>query len=177
MNQRIALKLCMFVILWSGAGALQAAPEYRIKAALLYNLARMVEWPNETIQSAKEPFPICFIGEEPFGDALDALREKDVRNRPLAFHKDIAPGQAESCAILFISPSEDGRLEEILQQTATLPVLTVGDVAGFAERGVIVNMQRDEKKVKLEINMKAAERAGLTISPTLLELATKVEGK
>jgi len=151
-----------------------AAPEYRIKAAFLYNLARMVEWPNENILTAKEPFAICFLGAEPFGDALDGMSEKQVRNRPIVLHKDIVLGQVKQCAMLFISASENGRLEEILKELKGLPLLTVADEEGFAARGVIANMLRDDKKVRLEVNTRVAKEAGLNISPTLLELAVKV---
>ncbi len=165
--------VCLFFTLFSGA--LQAAPEYRIKAAFLYNLARMVEWPNENILTAKKPFVICFIGEEPFGDALDLIDDKQVRNRDIEFHKEVAVGQAEHCAMLFISASEDERLEEILGEIRTSPILTVADTPGFAERGVIVNLLREEKKVKLWINTQAAKLASLELSPTLIELATLVK--
>jgi hypothetical protein len=166
----------LLVFLGSG-GIASAAPEYRIKAAFLYNLARMVEWPNENVLTAKEPFVICFIGEEPFGEALDALNDKQVRNRPISLRKDIGVNQAGQCAMLFISPSEDFHLEEIVDETEGLPLLTVGDVEGFAARGVMINLLRDEKKIKLEVNLPATEKAGLILSPTLLELAVPVEQK
>lgn len=155
----------------------EAAPEYRLKAAFLYNIARLVEWPQESVATATQPFPICFMGEDVFGDALDSLKEKQVRNRPVQLQKNVSLAQVEQCYILFISNSEKDRLEEILRALKKKPVLTVGDSEGFAERGTVVNMLRDDKKVRLEINSQAAKRANLNVSPTLFELSTPVEDK
>jgi hypothetical protein len=168
---RLALGLLLLCV-FSQA---QAAPEYRIKAAILYNLMRMVEWPNEGVQTAGKPLQICFIGEEPFGDALDLIRAKQVRNRPLEFTKNIALGQAEQCDLLFISASEHERLNEIIQAVHQLPLLTVSDSEGFAERGVVINLMKEEKKIRMELNATVAESAQLAISPTLKKLAVKVE--
>ena len=159
----------------AAAGQAQAASEYHVKAAILYNLARMVEWPNADLSTANLPFPICFLGDEPFGDALEFIRDKKLQNRPLEFRKGIAVAQADKCSMLYISASEDARLTEILKQVGTLPLLTVSDNEGFAQRGVIVNLIREEKKVRMEINLKAADRAKLTLSPALLKLAESVE--
>lgn len=155
----------------------QAASEYHVKAAIMYNLARMVEWPNTNLATASKPFPICFLGDEPFGDALDFIRSKKIQNRPLEFHKEIQLDEAEKCAILYISASEEHHLEEVLRQVGNLPLLTVSDHEGFAERGVVVNLMRGKKKVRMELNAKAAERANLAVSPALKKLAVGVEDK
>ena len=51
----------------------------------------------------------------------------------------------------------------------------MGDTAGFARRGVTVNLLLAQGSVKMEINHKAAEQAGLEISSKMLGLATIVE--
>jgi hypothetical protein len=165
---------CFFAFCLSlAAGELHAAPEYGIKTAIMYNLMRLVEWPTQTQNSVQ----VCFIGAEPFADALNLIRDKQVRNRPLEFVKDIRLEQAENCAVLFIAASESERLEEILTAVNHLPLLTVADSEGFAERGVITNLIREDNKIRVHLNLKAAERAHLGISQTLLELAQEVEDK
>lgn len=153
----------------------QAASEYHVKAAILYNLMRMMEWPGEGVQTVGKPMRVCILGEDPFGDALDLIRAKKVRNRPLEFIKNIALGQAENCELLFISRSEQDRLEEILEAVHALPLLTVSDQEGFAQAGGITNLMQEEKKIRVQLNPAAAERAKMTVSPTLLKLAKVVE--
>ncbi|HKS38026.1 MAG TPA: YfiR family protein, partial [Verrucomicrobiae bacterium] len=47
---------------------------------------------------------------------------------------------------------------------------TVGDVAQFARRGGVINLTMEGNKVHFEINLDAANRAGLRISAQLLKL-------
>jgi hypothetical protein len=49
-------------------------------------------------------------------------------------------------------------------------VLTVGDTAGFAERGVLINLQRQDSRLGFEINLAQARRSGLRFSSKLLKL-------
>jgi len=54
-------------------------------------------------------------------------------------------------------------------------VLIVGDMEGFARSGGIINLVMTEGKVHFEINVSAAERAGLKISSKMLKLAQIVK--
>jgi len=49
--------------------------------------------------------------------------------------------------------------------------MTVGEVEDFARDGGVINFVLRENKVRFEINVSAAERAGLKISSKLLKLA------
>ena len=73
--------------------------------------------------------------------------------------------------MLFIGSSEKDRLERLVQAVGGLGILTIGDTEGFARQGVMVNFYMENKKVRFEINPKAAGRAGLKISSNLLRIA------
>ena len=64
------------------------------------------------------------------------------------------------CHILFVSRSEKKNLSEILIKIKDLPILTVADMKKFCQSGGIVNFITVKKKVRLEINVDAANRAG-----------------
>jgi hypothetical protein len=55
-------------------------------------------------------------------------------------------------------------------------MLTVGEAAGFAQEGGMIGFCLEEKKVRFEINVGAAEKARLKISAKLLALAKTVLG-
>jgi hypothetical protein len=55
-------------------------------------------------------------------------------------------------------------------------VLTVGDHDDFATTGGVIHFTRENYRVRFEINVRAAERAGLRISSKLLQLARIVGG-
>ncbi len=76
----------------------------------------------------------------------------------------------EPCQILFVSPSEDKRLAQILRRLRGASVLTVGETRDFAVRGGVIGLLVSEGRVRFEINVAAAERASLRVSSKLLRL-------
>ena len=51
------------------------------------------------------------------------------------------------------------------------PVLTVGEHVQFSRLGGVIAFIRDGNRVRFEINLDAADRAGLQVSSKLLRLA------
>ncbi len=161
--------------LWPACG--QAAPvgEYEIKAAFLYNFAKFVEWPKCTDCKADRPFVIGILGDDPFGADMALLVGKQVKERPLRVVRAATLDELGGCDVLFISNSIKDKLAGILKKLGSKPVLTVGDTAGFAQAGVMINLYQIGNKIRFEINSRAAEKAGLKISSHLLRLARIVE--
>ncbi len=148
--------------------------EYRVKAAYLYNFLKFVDWPPEKGAEAS-PYIIGVIGEDPFGKELVSIGEKTVKGRPLKIKYFKGVEDLETCHILFICASEKERIEIILKRLNDMPVLTVGDVADFAQRGGMINLVKSGKTVRFEINRDAAEKTGLKISSKLLKLAVIIK--
>jgi hypothetical protein len=157
------------------AVAAEAAREYELKAAFLYNLARFVEWPARGV-TTPGVLTLCVLGDSPFGGDLDPIVGKAVGRATLRV-RATAIDSAAGCQILFVSSSETPRLEQDLARLRGRPILTVGDTAGFAERGAVVNFYFDQARVRFEINIDAAQRSGLTVSSQLLRLARIVHDR
>ncbi len=157
-----------------GAAALPApaANEYEVKAAVLYNLGKFVDWPSEWTNG---PLCIGIVGQDPFGQALDEVaRGKPINGREVVI-KRFKPGEDFiGCHIVFIGSSEKSRLRSILSRFGTRPVLTVGDMPGFCDEGGIVSLELVDNKVRLTINRDVAEKARLHLSSKLLSLARSV---
>jgi hypothetical protein len=148
--------------------------EYLIKAALLFNFAKFAQWPAAAFSSDSSPLRVCVIGENPFGSALTSLEGKTAFDRPLAVVRITMVEDATTCQILFVSASEQGRLDKILDAVSALPVLTVADMDQFTGSGGIVALEKANNQARLEINVEAAEKAGLSLSSKLLRLADTV---
>ncbi len=58
-----------------------------------------------------------------------------------------------------------------MQLVKGLPILTVGETPGFAERGGMIRFTLEDNRVRFEINVEAAREADLNISSRLLTLA------
>lgn len=154
-----------------------SAQEYQIKAAFLYNFAKFIEWPQAAFAPNDAGLNLCLLGEDPFGAALKSIRGKTVRGKELVIKQFAAAENLEKCHILFISVSEKKRLPQIFNALKNSPVLTVGDMAQFAQAGGIINFIIVENKVRFEINVGAAQQANLKISSDLLRLARIVKDR
>jgi hypothetical protein len=154
------------------------ASEAQVKAIFLFNFARYVDWPAAAFPDAAAPITIGVIGTDPFGYNLpNTIEGKTVNGRSFAIKHLAADSDLGGCQILFISHSEALRMGGILTKAGALPVLTVGEDESFARNGGIINFALKNGKVRLEIDLAAARKAGLNISSKLLAVADVVKGK
>jgi len=151
--------------------------EYELKAAVLYKLLKFVDWPETAFDNNGDILHICVLGKDPFGEMLDYYSGKILNGRKLEINRitRIHANAGAGCHILFISTSEKKRLAAILKQIKTAPILSIGDTEGFAQQGGIINLVLKERRIAFEINVKAAEHAGLKINAKLLRLATIID--
>jgi hypothetical protein len=146
------------------------APEPQVKAAFLYNFTKLVTWPTNAFPAATSPIIIGILGKDPIGPALDAmLRDKTVQGRPVVAVRFRSVEEIQTCHVLFIGDLDRRRLNRVCEELAGRPILTVGDGAGFVERGMIALVKSDGT-INLRINLEAAQRAGLGLSSRLLRL-------
>ena len=158
-------------------GRAQAPPtEYEVKAVFLFNFSQFVDWPEAAFADGRAPLVIGVLGSDPFGATLDEIvRGEMVNGRPLAVRRYQSPDQVDTCHILFIDRSQDSRLDTIVAALKGHSVLTVGDFEGFTRRGGMIRFVTVGNKIRLRINLGAAQEAKLTISSKLLRPAKIVE--
>lgn len=160
---------------WAVLGTAAAAwaqdlPEYRLKAAFLYNFAAFTEWPSDVGGSIN----LCIYGTDPFGAEIDPLNGKKVGERTLAVQRRATAESLKGCQIVFITATASGQLPRVLEVLRGQPVLTVADVPGAMHQGVMLNMAVAQGRITFEANLVAARSAGLNLSSKLLRLATEV---
>lgn len=156
----------------SRAQAPAAPTEYQVKAVFLFNFSQFVDWPVSSFDDDRSPLVIGVLGGDPFGATLDEIvRGETVNGRQLVVRRYRSVEEIEDCHILFIDRSQDERLETVLAALKGRNVLTVGDFSGFAERGGIIRFITVDNKIRLRVNLAAAQDANLTISSKLLRPA------
>jgi hypothetical protein len=152
------------------------AGEYELKAAILYNLTRFVEWPPAAYSNPQAPTVLCILGRDPFGESLSSMVSKQNSNgRPVQIRHIPNDKEVGGCHVLYISSSERKQIAQILSTAARSNILTVGEIAQFAARGGMVQFGLEDKEVRFDVNLDAALRAGLKISSRLLVLARVVK--
>jgi hypothetical protein len=153
--------------------------EYAIKAAYLYNFAKYVEWPVEAFANGSSPFVIGVLGKDPFGVNLDEIANtKKLEGRKIEIKRFASMNEYSPCHILFVPAAADAKLKETAAKKADNSMtLLVGEEAGFAEKGAVVNFFMESNRIRFEINPATAKRDKLKISSKLLSLAKIVEEK
>ncbi len=166
------------VLLWSlmVCGAVAQVKEYDLKAVYMERITRFLQWPEpENGIRPKDRFVIGILGENPFGSKLDELyAERRIKNLPIEVRQQIDLSEVGQCHLVFISRSEEGRLPSVLSAMRGKPILSVGDTAGFAEMGVLVNLVIEGERLRFEVNEQGIYQAGLDIDPLLLKVARNV---
>ena len=146
-------------------------PEYRVKAAFIYNFIVYTEWPAQTGKILN----LCILGSDPFGAEIDALEGKVVAGRVIALQRKAANEPLKDCQLVFVAAPAIHGFPRLLAGLGGSPVLTVADSPGAMRRGVVLNMNVAQGTVTFEANLQAARSAGLVLSSKLLRLATEVE--
>jgi hypothetical protein len=153
-------------------------PEYDLKAVFLYQFAHFVEWPARSFPDASTPITIGVLGDDPFGSGLDEIVSNEaVGGRKLIVRRYHTVDEIETCHVLFICPSEAGRMTAILSRLKGRNLLTVGDTKDFVTQNGVVGFTVARSRLKLRINLAAADSAKLTISSKLLRQAEIVRPK
>ena len=161
-------------------GESQAGPkEYKLKAAYLFNFAKYIVWPDSAFDAGGN-IAICVMGE----DRFDGILAKAINGKTAGGHtievKNLPGGAASpsppECHLVFVSSSEEGNNGNIIASGASSAVALVGEVAGFAQSGGLLNFTSNGAKITIELNMSAAEKAGLKVSGKLQQVATSVSG-
>jgi hypothetical protein len=146
--------------------------EYQVKAAMIYNFAKFVEWPADSFGSDNR-ITFCIAGKSPLSGAVQQVQGKLVKGRALTIRPNTRPDDLTGCQILYISPSEQARLSAYLQQASHHNILTVSDLEHFTAAGGMIGFYEEENRVRFEINQDAAQKHRLQISSQLLNLARR----
>jgi hypothetical protein len=166
----------VMAVIATDACAQESRPgEYHVKAAFLYNFVKFVEWPDDR-NTRTGNINICILGEDPFEDAFDPIQGETVGNRKIRIKRFRTLQHIDECQVLFIGSSEREDIEHILASIKGLNILTVGDIEGFAQKGVILNFYIENNRVRFEINLNSLKRSGLRISSKVMHLAKIIQG-
>ena len=170
--------------LWSlaaGAAVLTARPAdaqtvrasaSEVEAVFLFNFAQFVDWPAEAFPDPQAPLVIGILGKDPFGSFLDeTVRGETVRGRTFRIDRYRRVEEVKDCHILFIGRSETKRLDGILGALKGRPILTVSSGDDFDRAGGIIRFILDKSKIRLSVDLEAAQAARLTFSSKLLRSA------
>ena len=145
-------------------------PELAIKTEFVLRFPEFVEWPASSAEP--RPLSLCLSPDQPFGRGVHESLSAQPRGRRITVHELRSGESARSCDALYVASADLGLLNEI----GELPILTIGNQPNFCQRGGIINLLVVDGRVRFEIELSRAKRAGLKMDSQLLRLASKVHG-
>jgi hypothetical protein len=155
-----------------------ALTEYQVKALCLMNFARYTEWPASAFEDTNSPLVIGILGDSRLQAPLQAATSgKTIAGRSIVIRELEITADYTECQILFVSTSETKRLADVFRRVKDKPVLTVGETESFLQQGGIIDFAMRSGRVRFDIDLNAARRAGIQISSKVLSLADEVHGK
>lgn len=165
--------------LWAGACLSVsglAAPLYsesEVKAAFLHRFSAYVEWPAEVMAAPR--FVIAVLGATSVADSLErALVRRELKGRPAEVRRVSDIRAARQAHIVYVGREHAADLDTLLPLVAARPLLIVTDARNGLESGGMLNFRLVERRVRFEVALDTAERAGLSISADLLSVALHV---
>ncbi len=148
--------------------------EHRVKAAFIYHFSTFVVWPDAT--QTNRGFVIAVLGDDDVARELEVyLPGHSLQGRPMRARRISSVEDLGDDDILFIGSRRARDLANYLDAVANRPVLIVTDTPGALVKGSMINFNIVDDRVRFEIALRAAERAGLTLSSRLLSAAMFVD--
>lgn len=151
----------------------QGGDEQHLKAAFVFRFPQFVTWPPVST-SGRNTLEICVAGSATAGALRDLTSGESLNGRQFVVRENPAEQSLQSCHVLMVAGRQQSRA--MMARAATLPILTVGDSETFLDDGGIIQLKLVDRRVRFEISMPAASRAGITLSSQLLRLAANVRG-
>src|ERR1700733_2818380 len=163
-SRRSYTGLILIIIAW-GCGILHAEVsdsirENRLRAGYLLNFSKFVEWPSV---GATDALTICFVGGSGIRDAFTAgAGGQQVGARPVVTRSLSARASPEGCQVLYIEAAAPFS-RDYMSAAVNPALLTVGDAQDFIHKGGIVELFADSNRLRFNVNLDNARRAGLRI--------------
>lgn len=147
---------------------------HAVEAAFLRNFAHYVDWPPHVFTDDQTPWTICILGDDPFGDILEAtFNNRTEKGRAFKVFRADSLNELPACHIIFITYKSAARRRWALGQMKNKPVLTVGDSPEFLQEGGVIQFNVDGR-VHMNINLDQARAVSLTIQTKMLEVSSGI---
>ncbi len=170
--------LSVLTLVWSAAVVCSAHAQVfspdAVKAAFLHRFASYLEWPPEAI--GEGPFVIAVVGADGVADNLDELLPSiTVQGRRAEVRRIADTAELDGVHILYVGAGMLGRTRDLRATVTERPILLVTDGDNDFDGGGTINFLESDNKVRFEVSLIAAGRAGLRIDSALLPVAARVE--
>lgn len=146
--------------------------EYGIKAVVLFNFAKYVEWPEHVFSDDKQGITVCTVDKNPVAKRFNSAEAPtEAQGRPFIF-KEVSSKklieESKGCQILYWQDDLDTLVSSHLDALHENSVLTVSD---SESGGSAISFTKRSGKIRFIIRRSIADKAKLLLGSQLLKLA------
>lgn len=165
----IAAFLLLCAICLNCYGDSYAVPD-RLKAAYLYNFAKLTYWPTPKAEHQDQRLVICTSASDTFTQTLKDFSDKPIAGRSVQVVALGMLSDVDFCHMVFVDKAHS---QSWLKQGNKIHKgqLLVGEFPGFIDNGGVINFFLEGDKLRFEISLSNAQQHGLQLSSRLLKLA------
>ena len=163
-----------WLCLWNAGNADERYSAAAVEAVYLYRFGGYVQWPAQALSGPR--FTIAVLGDDEVAAALSrVLKDHSLENLPAMVRAARSLHDLADAQMVYVGDRYRGDLHEVISSLGHRPVLVVTDEADALEAGSMVNFVIADGRVRFEVSLASATRAGLKISSQLLAVAVRVQ--
>jgi len=158
------------------AAAQPGAPsESVVKAAYLSKVGNYIEWPAGAGPAAGARMVIGIVGADEVAGSLARMSAvRDPVKGTLAVRRLRNGDALDDINILYVGDGYVGRAAAMIEQATARSILVVTESDDALAHGSVINFRVMDERIRFDISMESAEKAGLRVSSQLLALAATV---
>jgi hypothetical protein len=132
----------------------------KVKAVFLYKFMDYVRWAT-TDSTTKQT--LCFYPNAKFTDVMKQINK--IENYKYTIKNPTQKNDIQNCHLLYLTNGDSSVASTVKG------VLTVSDRPQFAVNGGMIEMNKTANRIQLTVNIPAVQKADLTMSSRLLDVA------
>lgn len=153
--------------------AADVGSERGIKAAFVSKFIGYVEFPG---RAAAAPLVIGVAGADDIAAELARIvGNRGINGRPVSVRVISPADRLDSVDVLFVGLGMSDRAERLLRSAAAEGILTITEFDRALRQGSVINFRIVDERVRFEVSLAAADKAGLKLSSRLLSVAYYVD--
>jgi hypothetical protein len=148
--------------------------EVSVKAAYLVHFLGYVEWAS--VKPQADVLTIGVIGNRDVAAELQRiLPGRSVAGRSLRVRELGASDDFSAVNILYVGSSQSANLPAYAARARQQHILLVSDTELGLEKGATINFVNQDRRIRFEISLRAAEETGIKLSSRLLSAAIRLK--
>jgi len=179
-RRRLAATGVLAVLLVAGATTAvhgQRMPNaYALRGAFVYNVLNFVQWPPSSL-TADGTLRVAVIATEPVAEFALALSGRTVQGRTILVKVYQDASQLGLCHVVFITSDAAAEARTVMRMVDQKAVLTITEQSLDSRGPAIISLGVADTKLGFNVNLDAADAAGIQLSANLLKLARHVQSQ